>query len=331
MFAPPAELATADVVDGLAEGWGLDATSCEYAPLGFGSHHWIVVTGDGRRWFPTVHDLEAKRRSDAEDVGAVWERLQAALQTARSLADHGAAYVVAPVPARDGAVTRLLRSRFALSLYPYVTGRSWTWGGYESASQRRDVLDLVVALHAASGEVGCEAGTDDFAIPRRDGLLEAIDDLAVRWDGGAYSERTRRLLDRHAADVVRVLEHHDRLAAAARRSPERLVLTHGEPHIGNVMAVGGRLVLIDWDTSLLGPPERDLWMIDAGDGAITDAYTAATARPVLPEAMGLYRVGWGLAEVALYVTELRGAHVEDRNTQESWENLGVYIGEVAAT
>jgi aminoglycoside phosphotransferase (APT) family kinase protein len=47
--------------------------------------------------------------------------------------------------------------------------------------------------------------------------------------------------------------------------PDRLsdeVLTHGEPHPGNLIQVGSRWMLVDWDTTLVAPPERDLWLLD---------------------------------------------------------------------
>src|SRR4029077_13351490 len=69
-------------------------------------------------------------------------------------------------------------------------------------------------------------------------------------------------------------------------SAEGLVITHGEPHPGNIIRVApnadadglaaaddaaagatggagpasGAIMLIDWDTVGLAPPERDLWM-----------------------------------------------------------------------
>jgi len=331
VFAAPADLTDRLVLDGLATGWHLEPTACEYAPLGFGSHHWIVDTADGGRWFPTVHDLEAKASSDDEDTGAVMARLRAALQTSRALADAGATYLVAPVPAADGAVVHPIGHRYALSLYPYIDGRSWTWGEFESFSQRLAVLDVVVELHGAPEEARQAARTDDFAICRRDGLLHAMTVLGAPWDGGPYSEVARALLERHAADVVRVLEHYDRLATVAREQPERLVLTHGEPHIGNVMVTDGHFVLIDWDSVLVAPPERDLWILDPGDRSITEAYTGATGRAVLPEMMELYRIAWDLAEVAIYVTEFHGPHIDDRNTQESSTNLHLFFEQIAAT
>jgi spectinomycin phosphotransferase len=46
---------------------------------------------------------------------------------------------------------------------------------------------------------------------------------------------------------------------AAESGP--VVVTHGEPHPGNILRAAGGLYLIDWDTVGLALPERDLWMV----------------------------------------------------------------------
>jgi hypothetical protein len=35
--------------------------------------------------------------------------------------------------------------------------------------------------------------------------------------------------------------------------------------------------LVDWESALLAPPERDLWALAESDPGLLDAYTAATA------------------------------------------------------
>jgi thiamine kinase-like enzyme len=37
------------------------------------------------------------------------------------------------------------------------------------------------------------------------------------------------------------------------------VITHGEPHPGNLLRTRAGLRLIDWDMTALARPERDLW------------------------------------------------------------------------
>jgi spectinomycin phosphotransferase len=63
---------------------------------------------------------------------------------------------------------------------------------------------------------------------------------------GPYSEPARQLLDEHAGGLVRVLALYDELADGVV-DPSRLVITHGEPHAGNVMVTGDALKLVDWE------------------------------------------------------------------------------------
>ena len=77
-----------------------------------------------------------------------------------------------------------------------------------------------------------------------------------------------------------------------------LVITHGEPHPANLMLAAGRLVLIDWDTAALAPPERDVSLIATTSGEGTDRYQQAAGRNLDPAVMTLYRVRWYLDDLA---------------------------------
>jgi len=155
--------------------------------------------------------------------------------------------------------------------------------------------------------------------------VRALDALAAPWDSGPYAEPARTLLDKHAHAVVRALEHYAQLAAEARDRPDRMVLTHGEPHVENVLVTPSGMRLIDWDTALIAPPERDLWMLDPGDGTVTAAYTSATGAPVLPSILELYRLRWDLAEIATYTKQFRASHGDDADVAESWKNLQLFL------
>lgn len=317
MRTRPPELSDADVTQVLAGAWRIDATSVEYRPVGFGSHHWAAVAG-GRRWFLTVDDLDAKRRSGTEPRAAVFHRLRAALATARDLADAGLTFVVAPIPATDSEIVVRIGDRFAAALYPHVDGRSRHWGDDASPAARSAVLDLVVQIHDRTSP---HLMVEDLTIPMLDELLVALDDLDRPWTSGPYAEPARQLLAEHAEGLPRLLEHHRHVADAAVAEPSRFVLTHGEPHPGNTIITADGLALIDWDTALLAPPERDLWTVAGADTSILDAYTTATGRPVLDDVITCYRLNWDLIEIAGYVALLRDEHLESADVAESWRNL----------
>lgn len=325
MFTRPEDLDNAVVVEALTRWWDISVEGIEYQAVGFGSHHWSALDADGRRWFVTVDDLDAKVRSGTESRLTAVGRLRAALATARAVRDSGAGFVVAPIPARDRDVLKRIAERYALALYPFIEGRSHAWGAYESASDRRAVLELLAALHTAPPSTTAVALVDDFVVPQRDGLERALADRNTSWDGGPYSKRARALLSRYARNVEWLLAHHDRLADEARRHPHRMVLTHGEPHLANTIVTESGWMLIDWDTALIAPPERDLWFLASDDDSAVDGYAAATRTDVSPSMLDLYRFLWDLAEIAIYIALFRRRHGDTADVRKSWTGLNEYL------
>jgi hypothetical protein len=188
---------------------------------------------------------------------------------------------------------------------------------------------MLARLHDLGDAAASGALTDDLVVPRRDDLVTAVDHLAERWDGGPYSESARRLLDRHAVPVERLFTRYDVVAAAVAARPERMVLTHGEPHPANTLRTTAGWVLVDWDTALVAAPERDLWHLAADDADAVAGYERMGGRAVDPQALMAYRLWWDLAEISGYVALLRAAHADDADVRESWRNLQHYLDPVA--
>lgn len=319
----------------LARHWGVTAATVTYQPVGWGSHHWEVADTAGTRWFVTADDLEVRRRSLDEPLDVAFGQLRAALAAAVALRAGGASFVVAPVPARDGAPLTRANDRFAVALYPFVDGQSFEWDRFSSPAHRRGLLDLLVAVHTSPDSAARLAGTDDFAIPHRDELAAAIGPAAVgpahagTDAAGPFARAAAVLLAGHAAGVRRLLGRYDELAALGRAQPSRAVLTHGEPHPGNTMLAAGRWLLIDWDTALVAPPERDLWSLDPGDGSVLRAYAEATGVTPRPELLELYRLRWDLADIAVDVSRFRAPHAGTRDDEQSWDLLRSLVERVA--
>ncbi|MFL6137754.1 MAG: phosphotransferase family protein [Frankiaceae bacterium] len=327
MLTRPADLPDAVVADAVREGWGIAPAGLAYRAIGFGSHHWQATDGDGRWWFVTVDDLTARPLRLGEPPDAVHARLRAALATARAVRDAGAAFVVAPVRRVDGDVVGRIGERYAVAVYPYVHGRPRDYDGTLAPADRRAVLEIVVALHEASAAASSMALAEGPSVPLRDGLTAALEDVATPWCTGPYADRARALLARRGGDVERWLRRHDALVAQARELPERLVLTHGEPHPGNLIETAAGWLLVDWDTTLLAQPERDLWLLDEGDGRIGEAYAELTGRPVLPAMMQLYELGWRLSDIAAFVAWFRKPHDDSDDSTKSWRALTSYFAD----
>jgi spectinomycin phosphotransferase len=131
----------------------------------------------------------------------------------------------------------------------------------------------------------------------------------------------------HAEGVGDRLRAYDQLAGRVRDDRGAWVVTHGEPHNANVIRdTKGELRLVDWDTTLIAPRERDLWMTLDADMTGWDEYRKVLGSVRLNEdALGLYRERWALAEICIYVAEFRRPHEETEDTRTSWKELCEYL------
>jgi len=325
VLTPPDALSDEGLVRVLRDGWGVVAASVEYRAVGFGSHHWNVLGADGLRRFLTVDDLETKRESLLEPATRAYERLQAALATARELRRAGASFVVAPIPTVAGEPVVRTEGRFAAALYPYVEGESYAWGDFSTPAHRAGVLDCLVALHGKSTSTLPSSTDDGLCVPHRDELGAALEAGGAAVEEGPYARLVSQLLIRNADKIRRLLARYDDLVHEHRHEPVPTVVTHGEPHAGNTMLTAAGWVLVDWDTALLAPPERDLWSLDPGDGSALRAYAGATGVVPRPLLLELYAVRWDLADIAACVSQLRAARSDRPDDQQSWDVLSALI------
>jgi hypothetical protein len=301
----------------------------EYRAVGWGSHHWEVADAAGPRWLVTVDELENKRLSASESLAAGFARLRASLAAAMDLRACGRTFVVAPVPARDGGPLARVNGRFGVAVYPFIAGQSFGWEEFSSPAHRHSVLGLLVDVHTAPPAASRHALADDFAVPQRDELEAACAPDGDVADCGPYARPTSLLARQHAAPIQRLLARYDALVLQARAQGARTVLTHGEPHPGNTMQTADGWMLIDWDTALVAPPERDLWSLDPGDGSILDAYATATGTSPQPSLLDLYRLRWDLADIAADVGRFRRPHAGNIDDDQSWELLSSLINRVS--
>jgi spectinomycin phosphotransferase/16S rRNA (guanine(1405)-N(7))-methyltransferase len=320
VFTRPDDLGDSAIVSALLDGWGIEAEDINYAPIGFGSHHWRA-TANGRRWFVTVDDLDTRLRSAQDSRQAAQRRLTAALSTAAALWRCGGQFVVAPTAKTRGGVLEQLDDRYVLAVYPFVDGVTGSWGRYESESDRRSVVDRLVEIHGATDCVREVVETEDFRLPARDQLDIAIDGRSTPWSTGPYAEPTRALLNQHADALKGALRGYDDLVARSQPRPESMVVTHGEPHRGNVIFTADGASLVDWDTALLAPPERDLWALINEEPTIAAYYAGQSGRTLDLDLLDLYRLRWDLCEVSLYVSSFRAPHGDTADSNKAWDEL----------
>ncbi|HEV2452036.1 MAG TPA: phosphotransferase [Streptosporangiaceae bacterium] len=271
---------------------------------------WLAAGQTGSRWFVTVSDLAAPWVPD----------LSAAMQTAAWLAgEAGLEFVVAPVPTRAGQVVGSVDSRRALTLFPYVDAAPGRFEDPIDDGDRAAIIDMLATLHTVIPK-GIQVPSRPLELATRQAIDQALGSLGVPWTGGPYAEPGRDLLARYERPLREAFARFDGLLDRVRETGGPYVITHGEPHPGNLLRTRAGLCLVDWDMTALARPERDLWWVISGD---QDAarYSWRTGWTVSQDALALYRLRWHLEDIAEFLSEIRRPHERTADTLVYWTGL----------
>lgn len=316
MRSPPEGFDESALANAIVRHWKIDVDSLSYEAVGGGSHHWLLRSAESGYRFVTVDDLGTKPWLGSDDDTA-FAGLGAAYATARRLHDSGLEFVVAPIATSSGSMTERLDEGFSVALFPYIAGRPGTFGEPFGARDTSELCRLWARLH----QVRDSAPKRSLEVPGRSNLESALASLGQIWSGGPYSEAARDWLVRNRELVASALSRYDRLAASV--ATRERVITHGEPHGGNLIRTKEGLRLIDWDTVGLAPPERDLWMLDD-----LRMYSEITGREVDGAALDFYRLAWLVTDVAAFTAELRGTHTDNENAAHAMRALEITGGQL---
>lgn len=300
MERQPEELSDNSVRKGLAN-LGLEVAEINYAAVGFGDHHWHVTDVSGTRWFATVADLENKPHC-GDGPTATFIRLSSAMNTAVQLREAGLEFVVAPF----GTPVIKLEERYALSVFPTVEGMSGDFGQEIAASDCVLIQELLARLHCTK-----------IKAPRL-----SIDPPTFRtdhvWSDGPYAKPAKMLIDQHEEMIRERFEELNDLSDFVQGT--EMVVTHGEPHPGNLIWGASSLHLVDWDTVGAAIPERDLSVLTDDPTELT-RYQDLTGYTPSAEALQLYRLRWRLNDLIEFVDWFRAPHTDDADTKLAWTSF----------
>jgi fructosamine-3-kinase len=299
----------------LARPWQVHVTDLEYLPVGFGAHHWRAVGSDHTVYFLALHHLR-----QAPDTAAFHQLCQA-LETAHWLRHvRELDFVLAPIRDDSGSVVQRVTADTALAVYPWLACRP------RIALDTPDMGHLLARLHASARDVPVGLlRQEDFTIPWRTELQRALANLHRPWESGPYAEAARQHLVESEGEIRDLLAWYDRTAAETLESRPRWVVTHGEPYGPNLVETEhGQSFLVDWDSALLAPRERDLCELPRR-GLALSTYTAISSAGLVERGLRLYRAWYHLAETAIYVHHFRQPHRGDLNDATAWDNFLVFV------
>ncbi|GAA1007302.1 hypothetical protein GCM10009551_087280 [Nocardiopsis tropica] len=280
LTAPPSPSDT-EVLAAVRTHWATDAAAAVYLPVGSGAHQWGTDDGSGPVLFATVDaDTELRPLAEAAAAYGAAAHLQAA----------GVRGVVAPVPSSAGTAVVQLDGA-GLSVTPWLRGT--TPSEHEARAHATETAELLRGLHAARGD-----GVPRWRTRVRPGLADAIAEAtAGPWRSGPFGEPARRAIRSRLAEILTWTGRH--AALVERALAVEWVPTHGEPHHPNQLRTPAGLVLVDWESLRLAPPERDHLDLPS------DLHREVGSRDWAVE---LFEWEWRLTEIDEYLEWFRRPH-----------------------
>ena len=328
MLTPPTSLSDADLEEVIEQAWGVTVDSLEYRPVGFGSHHWVATDNQGLCHFVTVDELSSESRV-GDEVSALGLHLRQALEAAVDLRAFGCGFVVAPIATRaDDPFVRL--GSYAVALYPFIEGRDFSFEEPFSEADRDQVLEVVVALHGVPITAIRPPAIDGFVVPWLDELDRSMHHGGEGGSNGPHAAVASQLLIDSESEIRRLIARYRALVVQYLSDPAPAVITHGEIHPGNLMATAKGWVIVDWDTVLLAPPERDLWRLAQRSGSVLRAYADATGTAPNEWLVDLYGIRWDLADIASFAADFRQPHEDTEDSRKALEILRTAVGRLRA-
>ncbi|HEX5918059.1 MAG TPA: hypothetical protein VFY76_09410 [Nocardioides sp.] len=285
MLERPPDVTDDEVLALVRRHWEPRADAVDHLPVGWGAHHWrVAVAGEPTLFLTLDPDLPRHTRAS----------LEAAYASAAAL---DLRFVWRSIPTADGSFTVPLGARTVS-----VTG--WL-DGTRPAESVAELPDLLAQLHAAAAPPA--ARTWSTEIPP-DLMMRVRDLLQQQWTG-ALGPAARELVVEHLARLGGWAREHARLVALA--DPASYVVTHGEPHVRNQWLARGHTWLVDWESLLLAPRERDLaTLVHEGRDVDHD-----------PQLVRLFDLEWRLSEIWSFAQWLQGPHIGDTDDRTALSGL----------
>jgi len=180
----------------------------------------------------------------------------------RLVVEHQLAEVTAPLPQPTiNGVLCVMNEPFLFALYTFIHGDTFADAYPMSPTLVQQIGQALAALHTIQIPEALQERSpqDSLTAPFDGGLLADLASLEVITSQDAlYLQRLREVVWPRREQIRAFLAHSQEYARKAHQTPVSLVTCHGDAWGGNmIMSPSGQLTLLDWESAVMAPPERD--------------------------------------------------------------------------
>lgn len=244
---------------------------------------------------------------------------EASLLVPHYLCQNGIKNIIQPIPTVKGQSFISYKCCKA-ALYPYIEGGS----GIDmklSDEQWIELGRLIKNVHNSDipPHITANLKRELFSLKWYAATQSFINRVEKESFKDPISIKTAQFLNENREEIVQLLRQIEQLRDLLQNQPHDLVICHADIHGWNLLIDHDhKLYLIDWDTVILAPKEKDLMFIDAGiwdtggNGTQDTAlfYKGYGETKINKELISYFRINRILEDIAIYCE-----HIFDSNNQ----------------
>lgn len=304
----------------LQHNYGLRIIQVDFLPLGndLNTAVYRVIADDAQLYFLKL------RSGNFDEITVAIPRL---------LSDQRITQIIAPIATSTGQLWVRLDA-FAMILSPFVVGRN----GFEVEVSDRQRIEIGAALNRIHTAALPESLRQ--RIPRESYTpywRDLVRGFQARAEATAFAEPSAAQLAallRAKRDVIdHLVLRAEQLGNLLQSKSPGFVLCHADIHAANLLINGDALFIVDWDTLILAPKERDLMFVGAG---IDDVWPSARehalfyqgygATQIDPIALAYYRYERIVEDIVVYCEQLL---LTEQGGQDREEGLRQLVSQFA--
>jgi Ser/Thr protein kinase RdoA (MazF antagonist) len=297
-----------DIRQVLISDYGVATDSVELLALGSEAYTYAARAG-ATRYFVKLHDPDGLGELDFT------------LRLTYFLNKEGGIESVLPPLATSSGALRASFGPYPITVHPFIRGQSAAARGPLTENETMRIGRLVGDIHHATVTPEFTAGLIEHFDT---GCIEVIGRLLARTSGvGRTSGRVLSLLDQNRELLCQATDELRRLRDRVRFGPIRYAITHGDLTLGNFMLdEDGHFHVVDWNSALLAPVERDLvFFSEAGAEAFLSGYArTATLEHVNIDMLSFFAYRWCLDGIAFFANRIL---TEQDTSVRTEDDLGV--------
>lgn len=311
------DLTDENIITYLDNEYGLKIEEITFLPLGadLNTAVYRVVADDETPYFVKL------RRGDFDE---------ATVAVPKFLSDQGIKQIIPSLTTQTGQLWASL-DPFKVILYPFVEGHN----GFEvniSDKQRIEFGTALKKFHAADipSVLTNSIRREVFSHQWREIVKLFLERIESEPFYEPVAGKLAAFLKAQREKILELINRAERLALTLQSQPPKFILCHGDIHAWNLLIdVNDKLFLVDWDTLVFAPKERDLMFVGAGLGGNghslkeeeTLFYQGYGPTQIDPIGIAYYRYERIIEDIAVYCEQIFLSDEGGEDREQSLEYL----------